>query len=416
MTIETTITSARLVASALLALTLSSTPLWADPGEKARSRANLSLYGRAQLIVGIDPQNEGDVPDVNVAPDGSSKQEWNASVQMSSALGGRFTSPRQVAGFTASGQVLVVSYVRRIFLISAAGFTLENPEAGVKIGVGRFVQPTVNTLSPGVFQFSTNWGNLIHATSGAYVAKSFDRLLVQVGAGRPDLVLTSGPIAASPRAAPRVPFVEGRIAYIDPGIAGELPSGAVAGARPGSLTLGISGAYGKQRVGVGEKAAVIAASPGAADPMIEDVSSWILSAEAIVPFEKLVLVAEWYLGKGANAYLGAVRQRPVADPVTGRHTALTSRGGWVQLSYSLPRRWTVVALGGLEHVTGGFDEGVAVDGAPKISVNRLLTLSLSKNFDFGMHAGVQVQQQSTRYVEASDGLMYSVLLESSIDF
>ena len=131
---------------------------------------------------------------------------------------------------------------------------------------------------------------------------------------------------------------------------------------------------------------------------------------------RLHAVGEWYIGRGANAYIGAVRQRPVVDPMTGRHTALLSRGGWAQLSYSLPERWTVVALGGLEHVTGEFDRGVPADGTPKISVNRLLTLSLSKNFDFGMHAGVQVQQQSTRYVEVSDGKMYSVLLESSIDF
>jgi hypothetical protein len=416
---------------ALLAIALASRPLSAEPAaaappaeqleqarpvEKARSKSNASLSGRAQLIVGIDPQNEGDVPDVNVAPDGSARKEWNASVQMNSALGGRFTYPRPIAGFTASGQVQVVQYVRRVFLISTAGFTLENPEAGVKIGVGRFVQPTVNTLSPGVFQFSTNWGNLIHATSGAFVARSAGRLLVQAGAGRPDFVLTSGPITATPRAAPRMPFIEGRVAYIDPEMTGELPSGAVVGARPGALTFAVSGAYGKQRVGVGEKAAVTAVSPGAVDPVIEDVSSWLLSVEAIVPLRQLVLVGEWYIGRGANAYIGGVRQRPVVDPMSGRHTALTTRGGWMQLSYALPRRWTVVALGGLEHVTGGFDRGVAVDGSPKISVNRLLTLSLAKNFDFGMHAGVQVQQQQTRYVEAPDGRMYSVLLESSIDF
>lgn len=402
--------------AALLALALSSPPLEAQPSKPARAKANVSVYGRAQLLVGIDPQNEGDVPDVNVAPDGSSRKEWNASVQMNSSLGGRFTYPRPVAGFTASGQVLVVQYVRRVFLISNAGFTLEHPEAGVKIGVGRFVQPTVNTLSPGVFQFSTNWGNLIHATSGVHVARSFDRLHLQVGAGRPDFVLTSGPIAPSPRAAPRLPFVEGRVAYVDPSITGELPSGAVAGARPGALTLGVSAAYGKQRVGVGEKAAVAMASPGAVEPLIEDVTSWILSAEAIVPLGKILFAGEWYIGRGANAYIGAVRQRPVVDPMTGRHTALLSRGGWAQLSYSLPRRWTAVALGGLEHVTGGLGAGVAADGAPKISVNRLLALSLSKSLDFGMHAGVQVQQQSTRYVEARDGTMYSVLLESSIDF
>lgn len=376
----------------------------------------MTLQGRVQLLVAIDPQNQGDTPDVQVEPAGSIKREWGSAIQLNAALGGKFAYPQPIAGLTASGQVLVVQYVRRLFTISTAALVLESSEHGVKIGVGRFVQPTVSTLSPGVFQFSTNWGNLIHASTGAHVSKTFDRVLAQVGAGRPDLVQANGPIAPVAGAAPRAPFVEARVAYVDPRFMGELPSGAVIGARPAPLTLGLTGAIGRQRVGIGERAAVLAASPGAADPRVEDVTSWIASAEAIVPYKRLVLAGEWYFGRGANAYIGAVRQRPYVDPSTGRHTALTSSGGWVQLSYSLPQRWKVVGVAGLERVTGGLDAGVAVDGTPSISANRLVALSISKNFEIGMHAGVQLQRQSTEYRALADGAMTSVLLESSIDF
>lgn len=377
------------------------------------------LWGRAQLIVDIDPQNLGDVPDTSIMPDGALIKEWNASLQANAALGGKFTYPQPIAGFTAAGQITTVLYVRRIFAVTNAGFTLDDPDAGMQIGVGRFIQPTVSPLTPSVFQFSAGWGNLIHETTGAYVAKRLDRLLLQIGAGRPDADLFVDPIIATPRANPRLPFVEGRAAYVDPDVVGELPANAVVGARPGPLTLGVSGAIGQQRAGVGEKPAVLAVAPEAVDPVIEDLPSWLISAEAIVPLGRLVVMGEWYVGRGANAYVGAVRQRPHVDPATGRHTALSSRGGWLQLSYALPERWSVVAVGGLEHVTGGLGAGVPVDGAPRISVNRLVAMSLSKNFAH-LHAGVQVQHQTTRYVGLHDGLhdgqMLSMLLESSMDF
>jgi hypothetical protein len=396
------------------ALVLAGAPAWADPPPPQPETT--TLWGRAQLIVGIDPQNLGDVPDVTVVPDGSLEKEWNASLQANAALGGKFVYPQPIGGFTAAGQVTTVMYVRRIFAVTNAGFTLDNPDAGVKIGVGRFIQPTVSTLTPSVFQFSAGWGNLVHETTGAYVATKQDRFLLQVGAGRPDADLFVDPIIATPRANPRLPFLEARVAYIDPSITGELPANAVVGARPGPLTLSLSGAVGKQRVGIGEKAAVTAIAPEAADPRVEDVPSWLVSAEAIVPLARFTVMGEWYMGRGANAYVGAVRQRPHVDLSTGRHTALASRGGWLQVSYALPEHWTALAVGGLEHVTDGLAFGVPVDGAPRISVNRLFAASLSKNFAFRLHSGVQVQTQTTRYVGGKDGQMLSVLLESSMDF
>lgn len=383
------------------------------PAKVDPPKVEVSTYGRVQLIVGIDPQNNGDVPDVNVAP-ATAPREWTASIQTNAALGGRFRYHRPVAGFVVSGQVQTALYVRRIFAVTTAGVTLDNSELGLKIGVGRFVQPTVNTLTPSVFQFSSNWGNLIHETSGAYVAKKHDRLTFQLGVGRPDFVLFTEPIAPVPRSAPKVPFVEGRIAYIDSSRTGELPSTAVIGPRTAPLTLAVSGAFGKQRVGVGEKTAVAAIAADAVDPIIEDVASWLVSVEAVIPLGKLTLAGEWYVGRGANAYIGAVRQRPHVDLATGRHTALSSRGGWGQLSYHLPGEWTAIAVGGLEHVTSGLRSGVSVEG-PSITENRLIGASLSKTLG-AFHTGIQIQHQETHYLDAPDSRMFAVLLEGSVDF
>jgi hypothetical protein len=383
---------------------------------KATGRAAAALSGRVQLLLWSDPQNQGDVPDASVVPDGSLKKEWGMAIHLNASLGGRFAYPEPIGGFTFSGQVLTAVQIRRIFSVPSAGFLLEHRAAGVKIGAGKFVQPTVSALSPSSFQFSSNWGNLLHATTGAYVAKSHGKLLAQIGFGRPSLPDFTEALTATAGAAPRLPFVEGRLAYIDATRVGEVPSGPVRGTRPGPLTLSLSGAFGQQRAGVGEKAVVQALVPDAAAPRIEDVTSWIVSAEALVPYAGFVLTGEAYVGKGANAYTGAVRQRPRVDAQTGAHRALTSQGGWIQLSYALPEGCTLLALGGLERVSGGLEDGLSVDGPLKIEANRLLAVSFSKDFDAGLHLGLQLQQQSTRYVGARTGTIYAVLAETSLEF
>lgn len=386
------------------------------PAAPATPRPNVSLFGRVQLLLWSDPQNQGDVPDQSVVPGGSLKKEWGASVHLNAALGGKFTYPEPICGFTISGQVLTAVQIRRIFSVPSAGFTLEHRDAGVKIGVGKFLQPTASPLSPSSFQFSTNWGNLLHASTGAYVAKAHGKLAAQLGFGRPSLPDFTEALTATANAAPRLPFLEGRLSYTDPARLGVVPSGPARGARPQPLSVSVSGAFGQQRVGVGERAAVVAIAPGAVDPLVEDVTSWFVSAEVLVPYAGFVLTGEGYAGKGANAYTGAVRQRPRVDPQSGRHTALSSRGGWIQLSYQLPRQLTVLALAGVERVSDGLDQGVSVDGPLQIEENRLLAASFAKDFAASIHAGVQVQQQRTRYAGAPTGTIYAVLVETSIEF
>lgn len=405
--------SSRITLGVLLSVTTSAL---AQPAPAPPDKVKVTVFGRVQLLVWNDPQNTGDVPDSNVMPAGSLEKEWNSSIQLNLLLGGRFTYAKPIGGFKISGVVRTAVEVRRIFNVNNAGFILEHEDNGIKIAVGKFVQPTLSALTPSTFHLSTNF-YLQHATTGAYVGQTAGRLLWQVGFGRPELPDFTDEITPTPRSLPVTPFAEGRLGIVIPEIVGELPASALNNARPAPLTVTVSGAIGKQRVGVGEKAAVTMIDPAAHEPEIEDVLSWIASTEVIVPVWRLTLAGELYYGIGANAYNGAFRQRPRVDPVTGRHTPLISRGGWMQLNLSLPAAWNVLAMVGLEQVTHRLDEGIAIDGPLRIEENRLLLGSVSKNFpSHNMHVGVQVQRQETRYLAMPTGTMYAVLGEASINF
>lgn len=387
--------------------------------------SHVTLSSRVQLLAWSDPQNQGDVPDQSVLPGGSLKKEWGTSLHLNATLGARFAYPEPIAGFSASGHILTAVQVRRIFSVPSAGFILESECRGLKIGVGKFLQPTVSALSPSSFQFSTNWGNLLHASTGAYAAKSFGKLAAQLGLGRPSLPDFTEALTATAGAAPRLPFVEGRLAFTDPKRTGWVPSGPARGARPGPLIVSVSGAYGWQRAGVGERAAVQMQDPLAAAPLVEDLASWVASAELLLPLPNrvadLVITGEAYLGEGANAYTGAVRQRPRVDPRTGEHRALSSRGGWIQMSAQLPSlglsgRTTLVAIAGLERISAkDLAAGLSVEGPLAATENRLLAISLAKDFPGGLHLGVQVQQQRTRYLDQPTGEIYAVLAETSLE-
>ncbi len=411
---------------AIPSLTPLAQPLPVSPPKKAPLTSHVTLSSRVQLLAWSDPQNQGDVPDQSVLPGGSLKKEWGASLHLNATLGARFVYPDPIAGFSASGHLLTAVQVRRIFSVPSAGFVLDSECRGLKIGVGKFLQPTVSTLSPSSFQFSTNWGNLLHASTGAYAAKSFGRLSAQLGVGRPSLPDFTEALTATAGAAPRLPFVEGRLAFTDPTRTGWVPSGPARGARPGPLTVSVSGAHGWQRAGVGERAAVQMQDPLAAAPRVEDLPSWVASAELLLPLPNrvadLVLSGEAYLGEGANAYTGAVRQRPRVDPRTGAHRALSSRGGWIQLSAQLPTslglpgRTTLVAIAGLERVSADdLAAGLSVEGPLAATENRLLAISLAKDLSGGLHLGVQVQQQRTRYLDQPTGEIYAVLAETSLE-
>lgn len=395
------------------------------PAKKAPLASHVTLTSRVQLLAWSDPQNQGDVPDQSVLPGGSLKKEWGTSLHLNATLGARFVYPEPIAGFLASGQILTAVQVRRIFSVPSAGFVLESECRGLKLGVGKFLQPTVSALSPSSFQFSTNWGNLLHASTGAYAAKSFGKLSAQLGLGRPSLPDFTEALTATAGAAPRLPFAEGRLAFTDPTRTGWVPSGPARGARLSPLTVSVSGAYGWQRAGVGERAAVQMQDPQAAAPLVEDVASWVASAELLLPLPNrvadLVVTGEAYLGEGASAYTGAVRQRPRVDPRSGAHRALSSRGGWIQLSAQLPAlglsgRTTLVAIAGLERVSADdLAAGLSVEGPLAATENRLLAISLAKDFSGGLHLGVQVQQQRTRYLDQPTGEIYAVLAETSLE-
>jgi hypothetical protein len=168
-------------------------------------------------------------------------------------------------------------------------------------------------------------------------------------------------------------------------------------------------------VGPGEAAAVKALDPMAVDPLTEDLTSWVVSGELVVPLGDFMLLSEVQTGRGTNLYLGGFKQRPRVDPATGKHQALDSMGGYVQLSYMPTKDWVVVALAGEEKIRSGLDFGVGLDGA-RIERNRVVLSSISRTFGPGLKLGVQVMRMDTTYPDFGNGSMVGILGDCVISF
>ena len=364
-------------------------------------------------LVGIDPQNQGDVPDFTALPAG--RKDWNSSFQLNGHLGGRFVLPKKFGGYSVKGTFATALYIRRIFFVPTAVIDFENEKAGVLIRVGKMFAPVVNSLPPGAFQYPNSFGNLVYAMTGANVTKKLGPFIAQVGAGRPDFPVFTSELNPVANANPALPQGEARVAYINRSHVDQLPPWAAGEPTPAPLMISVSGGVGQQRVGPGEKAAVVAASPGAVDPRTEDLLSWIVSAEVVVPVAGLVFASEGFTGVGINNYFGGLRQRPRVDPMTGEHRALRAMGGWAQVSYTRPAKtWTVLALAGVDRVSSGLDYGVGVEGGPAIKQNRLILGSVSRTFA-GLRLGVQFQKLKTTYLGLPNGSLLGVLVDCSIN-
>jgi hypothetical protein len=379
------------------------------------SKPAIKVFGRVQLSVGVDPINSGDVPDF-LAPPEAVKREWNSSFMINGAFGAAFAVPKPVGGFTIKGAFGVGVYIRRILSVSQAFIELENAKVGVKITVGKMIVPTISTPFPGSFQYPAFYGNLAYASTGAKISKTTGPLVTELGAGRPDFPFIAQEITPLALANPPLPFIEGRIAYRNPVLMGELPGSALAGPVQVPLTISVSGALGQLRVGPGEKAGVLAINPMAVDPVTEDLSSFLASVEVTVPTPKFVFLAEGYTGRGTNVYLGGFRQRPRIDPATGRHKALGTSGCYAQLSFTPSKAWTLLALGGIDRVHSALGFGIAVDGAARVESNRIFLGSVARTFGPGLKLGVQVHHLHTRYADLGNGSAVGVIGDLVMSF
>ncbi|MDB4960781.1 MAG: hypothetical protein JWP01_780 [Myxococcales bacterium] len=399
------------VAAAPVPATPPSAPASPDPAKPV-----VKVFGRVQLSVGVDPLNQGDVPEFVAPPESVLKREWNSSFMVNGALGAAFTVPKPIAGFTIKGMFGVGVYIRRILSVSQAIIELENADRGLKITVGKMIVPTINTSFPGSFQYPGFYGNLAYSSTGAKISKALGPITAEVGAGRPDFPFIAQEITPLPQANPPLPFFEGRLVYRNPKLKGEVPGSALSGPVQAPFTLSVSGAVGKLRVGPGERAGVVVQQPTAVDPVTEDLNSYVASAELIIPVGGFVLLSEAYTGRGTNLYLGGFRQRPRIDPMTGRHKALGTTGGYAQLSYAPTKAWTLLVLGGMDRVHSGLGFGIAVDGAARIESNRFLAGSVSRTFGPGLKLGLQVHQFRTTYPDLGTGTMLGAIGDLVMSF
>lgn len=372
------------------------------PTAKPDEKIVVKTFGRVQLSAYVDPANLGDVPDF-VAPPEAVKREYNAAPILNAAIGANFSVPKPIGGFTIRGSFGVGIYIRRIFSESQ-GFIEAEHEGGFKVRAGKMIVPTVSTFFPGTFQYPGFYGNPAYALVGVKVSQPFGPMLAELAVGRPDFPFIPIEVTPTPESNPPLPFIEGRLAYRNPALSGELPASALAGPVKTPLTISVSGAFGQQRVGPGERMGLLAQNPMAVDPETEDLRSYVISGELVIPYRGFVLLSEIYGGRGTNLYLGGFRQRPRIDPTTGRHRVLGTGGGYVQLSYAPAKDWVALGLVGYDKVYSGLDYGIALDGG-RTEKNRIIAASVSRTFGPGLKLGLQVHHLKTTYHDAGDGSM-----------
>jgi hypothetical protein len=372
--------------------------------------SSIKVFGRVQFTAGYDGSNQGEGYEWVAQPGGSQPRDGQVSFfERKTLLGVAVSGPKLAGSWQTRGLFLGGPFWDRTFSVAIAQVDLVREDLGLKISFGRMFIPTVNTVAPGNFE-NTGFGSLEYVSTGGKVSKTLGPILVELGVGRPLAVPISMPPLYAPQTANKLPFVEGHVAYLDPGHSGVLYG------QETPLTIGVSGAAGTQRVGPGEAATIRAQVPDAVDPVVEDLPVWIASAEAIIPMGRFMLVGEGYMGRGAGLYSGATFQAPRIDPMTGRHTQLASLGAWGQLSYAISERWVAFALGGIDRVTRGLDRGVAINLTPGIVQNRLLGAILAWSPLDELRFSVHLQHIRTVYHELNPGTLVSGMFDVQLSF
>jgi hypothetical protein len=373
-------------------------------------KGGTSVFGRVQLTAIFDDQNLGDIFDGSAEPDGSSAHEWNlALLPNNSFLGAAVSGAKEPGRFQVNGILLVGIFYGRLLRLPIANINLVREELGLKITIGRMLQPLVNTLAPGTLGEQDSFGSLSYTLTGARLSKTFGPLVFEVGSGRPEGGL-AGDIVPASEALSQLPFAEARVAYLDPDHSGTLYRQST------PLMIGVSGAWGLQRLGPNEAGAVRGADPTAVDPLIEDQPAWVASSEVILPFKKFVLAGEVYVARGGNPYGAAMFQPSRVDPMTGEHTQLRSVGSWGQISYIPSPGWEALVVTGFDKVYDGFDGGVAVNGGRALARNHLMAAVVSWAITSQLGVGLQVHRTASRYDDGSKGTLLGGILDTQFNF
>lgn len=365
-------------------------PTFEAPGE----RTQVVPYGFLRVALGWDSVNAGDREDPLALPRVGGVEDGGVVVLARPALAGvTVQAPRSDGGWEVRG-ALAAAWVKDAGPeIDAAFAEVVNEERGLRamLGLG---QPIVSSLTAGTLTLPEGFGDLAAGLVGATLSQSVGPFVLEAFVGRHKSQFSTEADAggASPG-----PFGAARIALVS-----ERHVGTLYGEEY-PLTLAVSAVRGAVRVGLAEEQAW-AAAEGIAAPVREDLDVRVASVEAFVPFgRRASLSGEAYVGEEARLLEGALWQAPRVDPVTGRHAALRSAGGWAQLSIAAGPALELRVVAGIDRVLRGLDAGLAPDGGAAIRENRLGAVNAVWYALDQLALGVQVHAVRTEYADAAHG-------------
>lgn len=380
-------------------------PAFEAPGLTTR----VAPFGFLRLALGWDDVNAGYREDPLALPRLDGVEQGGFFVLPRPIVAGlTVQAPRTDGGWQLRG-ALSTAWVKEAGPeIDSAFAEVVKEEAGFRLMLG-WGPPIVSSLTAGTLTLPEGFGDLAAGLVGVTLSKSLGPFLLEGFVGRQKAQFSS---RADPAVSSPGPFGAAHVAFVSERLKGKLYG------EPYPLTIGVSGVYGAERVGLAEERAW-AAGLGIAAPAREDLPVFAASLEAYVPFGRHGgFAGEAYLGEDVRLLEGALWQGPRVHPDTGRHTALRSAGGWAQLSLNAGAAVEVRLVAGADRILEGLDAGLAPDGAPPVRENRLAAVNAVWYVLPHLAVGAQVHSVWTTHAEPSPGVhrLVGVMTTSQLKF
>ena len=309
-----------------------------------------NVFGFATVVLGVDNRNQGSVIDNVLTPNNDLDSEFSITAYpVPTGLGVRLPPQTIRGGWKVDGQILAAFLFDTKLLLLDSFARVESPNGEVRFSLGRYTPGILSPLSPSTWNYPFGWGNLQTLFTGIRIEGSVGKFFIDGGVGINAPLTNRSAIFDFERGAEKFPFVNLRLGYT------QEPRATRFRKKVGT-TLAAWGGYGHERVGTDEDDIVQEIQPGARLPEVEDLQTWVAGVDFVVPITRqLVVAGESYIGKNTHIHTGSMFQTPRIDLDTGRHYALHSMGGWLELSLAVGIA-DIALIAGAERILGRFEE------------------------------------------------------------
>jgi hypothetical protein len=356
-------------------------PTFEQPTDQLQARP----FGSFRLAVSLDDLNAGEREDPFIPAETRSGSGTLVVLPRPVVLGVAIQAPRPQSGWQTRGAISLAWVKDAGPEIDSAFAEVINPERGLRIMLG-WGSSIVSSLTAGTLTLPEAFGDLNFGGVGVTGSTSFGPILAEAFLGKQKSQFSAGPAVGE-----AAPLLAGalHLAYVDQAQVGTLYGDEY------PFTVGLSALAGQDRVGVGDEAAWVQAIGAPSVP--GQVAFWVVSLELYLPFGKTgSLAGEAWAGDDVRLLEGAAWQPPRLDPLTGRHRALRSVGGWAQLAYSPREEVELRLVAGTDQAVGNLGWGRPVGDVPAIRGNSLLALVAVTKWGL-LSFGAQVHLVRTTY-------------------